>query len=305
MAKRTSKMSDRLAKLQKKLTETDVGGGGGEGFWSPPEGDSVIRILPEVGDMDFFFQEVGQHRLPDGEYIKCPNFTSSDEYDCPICELVSVLWKGSDEDKDLARSIKVNKRYWMNIVVRDKDDDGGDTGTGPYIFTPGVTIFRAVVNLINNPDYGDITDLEEGTDLILSKSTGKEKWDVDYQLVARRYDSPLHTDEDQIENWLDDAADVSFVMLSDDPAEDNELGEGAIVKLLPYNRMIDKFGIDATTPTQEVVNRKSNNSRSSKTEEPAQKAKAVIVKEEALATTEDEVGSELRAERTRRRSRRK
>jgi len=250
--------NDKLSKLRKKLGQMDVGGGGGnEGFWKPPAGDSVIRILPEVGQMEFFFQEVGQHYLPDGKFVKCPKFTTSGEYDCPICDMVSRLWKGTEDDKALASKTKVNKRYWMNIVVRDKDDERGNTGTGPYIFTPGSTIFQSIINYIDHPDYGDIVDEAEGFDLILTRrGTGLE---TEYEVAARRLESPLHANEDKADEIFENAADLSWVMLSDDPEEDDDLGKGVIVKLMPYERMVSEYGIDASTTSYDLQAQGSGN----------------------------------------------
>lgn len=238
MVKRS--VSEKLAKLREKLDNTDVGGRN-EGFWSPEKGNNVIRVLPEVGDMEYFFQEVGQHRLPDGTFVMCPHFTTSGELDCPICQVVSELYKGNDDDKELARQIKVRKSYWMNIITRDNDDDGGNTGNGPYIYTPGVTVFRSLITLINSPDYGDITDEEQGTDIIVSKKG--EKLETEYDVQPRRFSSPIHQDEKIMDEFLDKAVDLSYVVLSEDKSEDRELGEGYAIKLLPYDRMIDEYGI--------------------------------------------------------------
>ena len=60
--KKSAQVAKKLDALRKKLKDTDLGGS--RGFWAPQQGMNVIRILPEVGDMEYFFQEVGRHYLP-------------------------------------------------------------------------------------------------------------------------------------------------------------------------------------------------------------------------------------------------
>lgn len=244
MAPNNQALQDRLAKLRAKMASVDTGGS--TGFWSPPAGDSTIRILPEVGGMPFFFQEVGSHYIP-GEKksasIYCPAFTTGGTYECPICDLVAELWKGDEASKELAKQLRHDRKFWMNVVVRDPNDGGGNTGSGPFIFTPGVTIYNAIMVLLNNPSMGDITDLDYGSDLIINKKG--EKLSTEYQVFPRpsRVDIPVHTDESKLNALLDKAQDLSWVMLSDNKEEDKALAGGLIVKLLPYNRMLDEYGI--------------------------------------------------------------
>jgi hypothetical protein len=46
-----------------------------------------------------------------------------------------------------------------------------------------------------------------------------------------------------VDEWFERAADLSYVELSMDPSEDKELGEGYIVQLLPYDRIVDQYNI--------------------------------------------------------------
>ena len=213
-------VQDRLAKMRERMEKTDVGEGG-VGFWRPKVGRSIIRILPEVGSMEegVWWTVVGKHYgLPGapkaGEF--CPSFVSEGKEPCPICEMVSVLWKGSESDKAMASQLGLRKQYWMNIVARDPKDKGGDTGDGPYVYTPGVTIFKYIQALMLDAEYGDITDIDDGIDLVVDRKGEGVK--TEYQLMPRgRGRCPLHKDEDQQQEWLDNAKDLSVVMLTDDP----------------------------------------------------------------------------------------
>lgn len=287
----------RLAKMRERMSKVDMGGN--KGFWSPPAGDSVIRILPEVGNMEegVFWQEVGSHYITGGDKdtsVNCPAFTTSGQHECPICELVEQLWKGNEDDKALAKKLRHDRKFWMNVVVREKDDEGGNTGDGPFIFTPGVTIFGNIQALVNNPMMGDITDIDFGLDLIINKKG--EKINTEYKVFNRatRIDIPLHKDEERLNKILDSAQDLSWVMLSEDPEEDKALGEGHIIKLLPYNRMLDEYGIGVGMDVSKLAAQQPKSTGSGVRDAIRNRRGAG---EEVLPVTEantDEVGAQFR-----------
>lgn len=241
-------IDDKLAALRAKMAQTDTGGGSREGFWTTPLGFSTIRIMPEVGGMNFFYQEAGQHFLPgEGDKVMpvyCPSFTTGGALPCPICEVVQLLFKGSTNDRTMAEKIIRSKAYWMNIVVRDPAEDvAGNTAKGPYIWTPGVTIFRAIQSLVGSPSYGNIADFENGCDLEVEK-TGKGM-ETKYQVFPRRSRDaiPLHSDPEVMLKLIESAQDLSYAVLSENPEEDKDLSQGLMIKLLPYDRMVSEFGI--------------------------------------------------------------
>ena len=234
MAKKRTYRKERLDRLRDKLAnKTDLGGS--SGFWSPKQGPNIIRILPEVGDMDYFFQEVGRHNFPDNKHVYCPSFTSAeDELDCPVCEIVQELYASGDKaSRKLGSQLRVRKMYWMNVVIRD-----GENVQGPFIYTPGVTVFSSIAALIGDPDYGDIFDVDEGTDVTVEREgTGLQ---TEYQVIPRRYPSELPDAKD----YTSKAKDLSYMEVSEDPEEDMELSDGHAVYVLPYDRIVDEHDLD-------------------------------------------------------------
>jgi len=227
---------ERIARVRDKLRKTDTGGGG-LGFLSLKTGKNIIRIMPEVGEMEFFFQTVGRHYFPNKKMAYCPSFTSEGELECPICELVDELYKlGDKSSKALAKELRVSRQYWMNAINR------ADQEAGPLIFTPGVKIFNYIISLINDPDYGDIYNPDEGTDLTIEKSGSGIN--TDYNPNPRRKITPLHAKDEIMSKWLEDAKDLSWVEVSMDPDEDAKLSEGHAVYLYPYDRLVEEFGLD-------------------------------------------------------------
>lgn len=250
--------SARLDALRDKIKNTDLGGNAG--FWSPEVGKNVIRILPEVGDMGFFFQPVGRHALDSGKkMVYCPSFTTEGQLPCPICELVNQLYKGDAASRVMAGDLKLRKSYWMNVIVRGKEK------LGPQIFTPGVRVFGKIAALVGDQDYGDIMDVNEGLDITVErKGTGL---DTEYEVIPKRSASPLG-DQTQVNEWLAKAKDITVAELSDDPEEDRDMIAGRAVYLYPYDRIVREYGLDSDATTDD-----------DEEEEPIKPAKKAVVSE--------------------------
>src|SRR5574341_1048812 len=113
---KTESPQDRFKRLQEKMAKHKTGGAD---YWKPEEGKSVIRILPPVKKMEFFFQEVGKHQLSDESDIKtlvCPAFTTDGEMHCPICEASKAAYDSGY--KELGGKLKVRRYFHMQILVR-------------------------------------------------------------------------------------------------------------------------------------------------------------------------------------------
>lgn len=292
--KLTNSRADRLAALRDKLSKTDLKGGGGGGFFSPPDGRSIIRILPEVGTMGFFYQQVGTHVLPGMDNKKqfyCPHYTSEGELGCPICDFVEDLKKAGDKASlALAANLRVKRKFWMNVIDRDRES------VGPQIFTPGVMVFGQISSLVSDPDYGDIYDIDKGIDLIIErKGKGLE---TEYQVKPRRGNSsPLSPDEDVVNEWLSKARDLTPVEVSDDPEQDKELSKGHAVYVLPYDRLQREFenaeGNDESDEEEEeeqLPRRKSTTvaAPARRTSVPAAPAKPIVKSRRVVEEEEEE-----------------
>jgi hypothetical protein len=200
----------------------------------------------------------------------------------------------------------------MNIIVRKAGDKGGETSEGPFIYTPGVTVFTAIAAIINNPDYGDITDPDDGFDIMISKEG--EKLETKYSIMPRRISTPLAVADDEYNRILDNAADLLYVELSEDPGEDKELGEGFIVRLKPYDRIITDYGIEPGMSTAEinataVDSDPKTNAKNVLKERKAHKTREVVAAEPVDDTKDegddDAVEEAFKTSRTRRRQQRR
>ena len=136
-----------------------------EEYWVPEMGESLIRILPPV-DGKLFYKKVGIHyRLAGSGMEFCPRMTADDQ--CPICEVVDELRKSkSPAAIQLVNRLAVVERYLMNIIPLNEDQKKVRQYIAPK------TVRLALLKIILDPDYGDITDLERGRNVVIEKVQG-------------------------------------------------------------------------------------------------------------------------------------
>ena len=152
MAIDMSKMRNRLTKLQSQ------GSGGSSSFWRPSDGSQTIRIVTtKDGDpfKDFHFH----YNVGSNSGFLCPKKNFGEE--CPVCDFARKLYKGDDDSVKMAKEITARQRFFSPVLVR------GEENLGVKIWGYGKMAYETLLNLVLNPEYGDITDIEAGTDLDL------------------------------------------------------------------------------------------------------------------------------------------
>ena len=154
-------MGINLEKLR--TMKENLGKKGKNEYWKPEDGKNVIRVLPAV-EGDEFYKEVYTHYNvgADEKAVIC---AKTEERDCPICAELEKLKKGSKSDKELADSMRCKKAYYIQIITPDDPDT-------PKLYPAPQTVFKAILDIILDPDYGDITDIEEGREITIER-TGK------------------------------------------------------------------------------------------------------------------------------------
>jgi hypothetical protein len=195
-------MSINMELMKKKLASLRGELNSGDSVWfRPDEGDTDIRIVP-TNDGDplkemFFHYNVGDHKGG----ILCPKRNYGEH--CPICEFASALWReGSDsndeESKKLAKSLFVRTRFFSPVVIRGREDEG------VKIYCYGKMAYELLLGYILDPEYGDVTDVQEGTDITLTytKPTKPGAY-PQTSLKMRRNTSALLEDSEAIPALLD------------------------------------------------------------------------------------------------------
>jgi hypothetical protein len=205
-------MKKKLAELRGEYTSNDQ-----SPWFKPDEGEQVIRILP-TSDGDplkevYFHYNVGDHRGG----IVCPKRNFGDR--CPICDFASSLWKegvnnNDEESKKLAKSLFVRARFFSPVIVRGAEEQG------VKVYGYGKRAYELLLGYILDPDYGDITDVMEGTDISLTytKPTAPGAY-PQTSLKMRRNTSPALEDKEAISALLDSMPDIGALFERKTPEE--------------------------------------------------------------------------------------
>ena len=178
MAIDMSKMRDRLNTLQ-----TKSNGGGSSAFWRPSDGNQTIRIVsPQDGDpfKDYHFH----YNVGNNSGFLCPKKNFGEE--CAVCDFSKKLYKAGDEESvKMARELTARQRFFSPVLVR------GEENLGVKMWGYGKMAYETLLNLVLNPEYGDITDVESGTDLDLHYGKAPGQSFPQTKLTPKRSTSPV------------------------------------------------------------------------------------------------------------------
>jgi len=163
-----------------------------------------IRILP-TKDGSSPFVEVYFHEVQvDGKWVKLYD-PKQEGKRSPLNEVHdSLMQTGVESDRELARNYRSRKFYIVKVIDRDHENDGvkfwrfKHNHKGDGVIDKIFPIFR---------NKGDVTNPENGRDLILSLALTKAGTGKEYTVINSVLNddpSALHTDADVAKTWLDD-----------------------------------------------------------------------------------------------------
>ena len=169
------------------------------------QGQRRIRILPTT-DGSSPFKEVWFHEiLVDGKYQKFYDPGKNDNERSPLNEVYEELMStGRETDKELAKQYKARKFYIVKVIDRDNEQDGVKFWRFKHnykqegILDKIIPIWKA---------KGDITDPDNGRDLILELTKAKTPKGAFYTVIQTvMYDDPstISQDSKTMENWVSD-----------------------------------------------------------------------------------------------------
>ena len=185
--------------------------GGSSVFWRPEDGEQVIRIVP-TPDGDPFKEYWFHYNLG-----KSPGFLSPKKNfgeDDPLNDFVRQLYKdGSDDAVKMAKNLTARQRFFAPVLVRGEED------RGVRLWGFGKTAYKELLNLVLNPEYGDITDTDEGTDLTINYGKPPGAQFPQTTITPRRKPSPLAESEEKIGLFLDQIPDYNTVFERKSPAQ--------------------------------------------------------------------------------------
>jgi len=165
-------------------------------------GQKRIRILPTT-DGTSPFKEVEFHEIQvDGKWMKLYD-PSQDGEPSPLNEVrKTLLATGSEDDKKLARNYRARKFYIVKVIDRENESDGPKFWRFKHNYK-GDGPLDKIIPIIRSK--GDITDIQEGRDLIISLSLNKAPNGREYtsiNSIIQEDKSPLHTDPEIVSGWV-------------------------------------------------------------------------------------------------------
>jgi len=173
--------------------------------WRPTEGEEhTVRLLsfPDNDGQPFrelwFYYNIGKERG-----LLAPNQFGDPD---PIQELITKLREeGSKESYELAKKLYPKMRTYAPVIVRGEEDKG------VQIWGFGKMVYQALLGLMLDEDYGDITDPDSGRDVkvVCSKQPGK-MWAMT-EVRPRGKQSLLSDNTKQAQEWFSSIPDLSGI----------------------------------------------------------------------------------------------
>jgi hypothetical protein len=169
------------------------------------QGQRKIRILP-TPDGSSPFKEVWFHEVQvDGKWQNFYDPSKNDNERSPLNEVYEELMStGKESDKQLATQYRSRKFYIVKVIDRDNEQDGVKFWRFKHnykqegILDKIIPIWKA---------KGDITDPDNGRDLILELTKAKTPKGATYTVIQTvMYDdpSPISEDNNEMVEWVGD-----------------------------------------------------------------------------------------------------
>lgn len=172
-------------------------------YFKPKPGEYQIRIVPSKFDKNYPYREVYFHygftKYP---ILALTNWGKQD----PIVELVSQLKKTKDpENWKLAKKMEPKQRVFVPVVVRGQESEG------VRLWEFGKEIYTQLLELANDADYGDYTDIVEGRDFtikVIQDKFGERTVNKVSSVRIKPKPSPLSEDAELVKKLLEEQPDI-------------------------------------------------------------------------------------------------
>jgi hypothetical protein len=204
MSKTKSPSSDALlAKVKNRLKGLQENTKRASGTWKP-KGEHVIRLVP-YKFADYPFIELYFHYDLSKEHLLSPlSFNNPD----PIAEYAEkIKAEGTRESYLLSLKLSPTMRTYVPVIIR------GEESQGVRFWGIGKRTYEEILQIMDDPDYGNILDPHTGTDLkvtFLSAAEAGNKYGT-ISVQPKRNTSPLANSEELIEKFLNEQKNINEV----------------------------------------------------------------------------------------------
>lgn len=154
-----NKIKSRLNSLNNSDTKTNL-------IWKPLPGKQEVRIVPYKFQPDNPFIELKFHYNLNGKtYLSPDSFGRPD----PIVEFANRLKKSGDKEEwKMGRKMEPKMRTFVPVLVRGFEHEG------VKFWGFGKQVYQELLSIMSDSDYGDITDLANGRDIVVEFKTAEE-----------------------------------------------------------------------------------------------------------------------------------
>lgn len=176
--KPASGMTTRERMMERKRQMAERSSGGSIIF--PKEGTMRVRLVSQGPDKELGLEIIQFYSQKTGGIISPATFDEP----CPFMEKFQELRKSSDEeDQELAKKLTPRRRFLVAGTLY-KDEKGKEIDTDNVckpILIPR-SVYQDIIDLyLDEDDWGDMTDPEDGYDIKITRS-GKGKMDTSYSV---------------------------------------------------------------------------------------------------------------------------
>jgi hypothetical protein len=198
MALDLSAIRGRLNKLQNTSNRTS-------NLWKPTPGKHQVRIVPYKFSPENPFIELFFHyNINNKTYLSPSSFGRPD----PIVEFAEKLKRmGDKEDWKAAKKMEPKLRTFVPVLVR------GEESEGVKFWGFGKTVYQEILGYIADPDYGDITDPNNGRDITIEYVSAEDAG-TSYPVTTIRVKpnvTPLAEGDTQIQNFMETQSNITDI----------------------------------------------------------------------------------------------
>lgn len=187
--------------IRKKLNSLSGANSKRKVMWRPPEGETVsVRILGFTdNDGNPFKERWFYYNIGSNPGLLSPHQFGKPD---PIQDLIQKLRdEGTKESYDMAKKLYPKMRTYAAVIVR------GEESEGVKLWGFGKTVYQSLLNIMLDPDYGDITDIHEGHDIKVSCAKPPGKMYAMTDVMPRPKTTALGTKK-QITEWTSNLPDL-------------------------------------------------------------------------------------------------
>jgi hypothetical protein len=196
MAINLDAIKSRLNKLQNTQRTTVE-------LWKPAPGKHTIRLVPYKFNKENPFIELYFHyNINNKSYLSPMSFGRPD----PIVEFADKLKRmGDKEDWKAAKKMEPKLRTFVPVLVR------GEEGEGVRFWGFGKTVYQEILGYMADPDYGDITDPNEGRDITVEVVSAEDSG-TSYPVTTIRVkpkETPLAASKEETDKYLSSQKEIT------------------------------------------------------------------------------------------------